>query len=162
MKDFKENNIENKVETSITFKDGDIISNNVCICIFNGIENDKYYGFYIALGNIDCPNILIKHPNNYYFSKENTHFATEKEKQKLFTIIKEKGYKWNEEIRTLEKCLLKPKFKVGDKIRKINSNKEYQIVYVGNSVYHYFIKEQYGKRIVGSIKMIYQDEYELV
>ena len=41
-------------------------------------------------------------------------------------------------------------------------NKEYQIVYVGNSVYHYFIKEQYGKRIVGSIKMIYQDEYELV
>ena len=39
-----------------------------------------------------------------------------KEKQKLFDIIKENGYKWNPETKTLEKMII-PKFKVGDKIQ---------------------------------------------
>ena len=42
-------------------------------------------------------------------------FATEEEKQKLFDAIKANGYKWNAETKTLEK-LVKPKFKVDDKI----------------------------------------------
>lgn len=41
-------------------------------------------------------------------------FATEEEKEKLFRAIKDKGYKWNSETKTLEKL---PKFKVGDKIK---------------------------------------------
>lgn len=41
--------------------------------------------------------------------------ATEEEKQKLFRAIKNNGYKWNAETNTLDK-LIKPKFKVGDKI----------------------------------------------
>lgn len=39
--------------------------------------------------------------------------ATEKEKQKLFDVIKENGYKWNAKTKTLEK-LIKPKFENGD------------------------------------------------
>ena len=42
-------------------------------------------------------------------------FATEEEKQKLFDTIKENGYTWNTETKTLEKL---PKFKVGDKIKE--------------------------------------------
>ena len=43
--------------------------------------------------------------------------ATEEEKQKLFQAIKDNGYKWNSETKTLEK-LIEPKFNVGDKIKK--------------------------------------------
>jgi hypothetical protein len=43
-------------------------------------------------------------------------FATEEEKAKLFDAIKDNGYRWNEEAKTLEK-LVEPRFKIGDKIR---------------------------------------------
>lgn len=43
-------------------------------------------------------------------------FATEEEKEKLFQAIKERGYHWNAETKTLEK-LIEPKFKVGDIIK---------------------------------------------
>ena len=52
--------------------------------------------------------------------------ATEKEKQKLFDAIKENGYKWNAETKTLEKL---PKFKVGDRIKDKN-NKIWFVVQV--------------------------------
>lgn len=42
--------------------------------------------------------------------------ATEEEKQKLFQAIKDNGYRWDPETKTLEK-LVKPKFKVGDRIK---------------------------------------------
>ena len=44
-------------------------------------------------------------------------FATEEEKAKLFQAIKDNGYKWNAETKTLEK-LVEPKFEVGNKIEK--------------------------------------------
>ena len=53
-------------------------------------------------------------------------FATEEEKQKLFDAIKENGYKWNAETKTLEKL---PKFKVGDRIKDKN-NKIWFVVQV--------------------------------
>ena len=37
--------------------------------------------------------------------------ATEEEKQELFTVIKNKGYKWNSETKTLEKLIV-PKFDI--------------------------------------------------
>jgi hypothetical protein len=45
--------------------------------------------------------------------------ATEEEKQKLFAAIKENGYKWNEETKTLEKL---SKFKAGDVL--VSDNEE--------------------------------------
>lgn len=103
------------------FKDGDIISNGRCICIYNGNNDNNYYGFYVGLGNIDFPNYFIDTPQNSYFTKEEgTHLATEEEKRKLFDAIKENGYRWNEETKNLEKLIV-PKFKIGDKIRMKNS-----------------------------------------
>ena len=42
-----------------------------------------------------------------------SRLATEREKEKLFKVINNNGYKWNPESKTLEKL---PKFKVGDTI----------------------------------------------
>ncbi len=61
--------------------------------------------------------------------------ATEEEKAKLFQVIKDKGYKWDPETKTLEKIIV-PKFKVGDRIISIeNEGRLYTINGVYNSVY---------------------------
>lgn len=138
------------------FKDGDILSNGRCICIFNGKEEDDYYGFYGGLGNIDLRDYFIDTPRNSYFTKEDTHLATEEEKQKLFQAIKDNGYKWNAETKTLEK-LITPKFKVGDKIRHKTTNKD--DIYEISKVYD----DSYGLvNFTWMIYMKYQDSYELV
>ena len=97
------------------FKDGDIISNGICICIYNGIDNGEHYGCYVGVGHRDFPDYFIKTPQNSYFTKENSRLANEEEKEKLFQAIKGNGYKWDSESKTLEK-LIKPVFKIGDKI----------------------------------------------
>lgn len=99
------------------FKDGDIISNDICICIYNGKESDKHYGFYVGLGHKNynkhssrVPNMLCLLDN--YFTKENSRFATEEEKQTLFDAIKSNGYVWNPETNTLEKLVKPNKFNI--------------------------------------------------
>lgn len=47
---------------------------------------------------------------------EESRLATEEEKRKLFDAIKDNGYRWNAETKTLEE-LVEPKFKVGDRIQ---------------------------------------------
>lgn len=55
-------------------------------------------------------------------NNDTARLATEEEKSKLFQAIEDNGYKWNPETKTLEK-FIKPKFKVGDRIRhKKNGN----------------------------------------
>lgn len=51
-------------------------------------------------------------------NNSNPRLATEYEKQRLFKILKEKGYRWNPETKELEKLEkpITPKFKVGDRI----------------------------------------------
>ena len=63
--------------------------------------------------------------------------ATEEEKAKLFKVIKDNGYRWNEETKTLEK-LVKHRFKVGDRIRHKND-----------------------KTIIKTIGYVYYDSYAL-
>lgn len=96
------------------FKDGDIVatSSGLWIGITTGGEINSFIPTY-------C---VIKHNGEFeaYLDKKQTwqfyRLATEKEKQKLFNAIKANGYKWNPATKTLEK-LIKPKFKVGDRIR---------------------------------------------
>lgn len=84
-------------------------------------------------------------------------FATEEEKQKLFDAIKANGYKWNPETKTLEK-LIEPKFNVGDRIRRKNSNEEYTIISINDNTYYYRLNEH----CTGSLGIQLQDDYELV
>ena len=100
------------------FKDGDIIythceSNVVFISIFKEIRGKKL----LTYCDLGC--IFHTHESNIccdITSIKEQRLATEEEKQKLFDAIKANGYKWNAKTKTLEK-LIKPKFKVGDRIK---------------------------------------------
>ena len=84
--------------------------------------------------------------------------ATEEEKQQLFDTINANGYRWNTETKTLEK-LIKPKFKVGDRIKK---NKDYISGIVTNISDDDTYKVEYQGRGVSYVSVAYQDEWELV
>lgn len=99
------------------FKDGDII--HVCDEYSDATFN------YVAIikqietgGKIHCYCFYnfeedYFNTNDFLYDINNTRFATEEEKQKLFDAVKADGYKWNPETKTLEK-LIEPKFKDGD------------------------------------------------
>ena len=104
------------------FKDGDILFIESCcswILIYKENENKRYIYKYVAVSS-DTPNFLM-FTNDYspICCKESIseiRFATDDEKQKLFDIIKTKGYNWNAEKKALEKLSV-PKFKIGDIIQ---------------------------------------------
>ena len=96
-----------KFKPTCEFKDGDIVATNTGNWI--GITTGGH-----ALS--DMPTYCVLSHNRgvklYFGRKEKYRFnrlATEEEKQRLFDAIKERGYKWNAETKTLEK-LVEPKF----------------------------------------------------
>lgn len=94
------------------FVDGDIVITTLgSLAILKDYHlGDSYQTYCFLVGDIlDITQGFIK-PKS---------IATEEEKVKLFDAIKENGYKWNPDTKTLEK-LIKPKFKAGDKIVKKN------------------------------------------
>lgn len=111
----------------IPFKDGDIIyvksksvSNIELVAIYEKENNERIYDYCsVPLGSKS-----FYHYNVYgLISKNNidiSRLATEEEKIKLFQAIKDNGYKWNKETKTLE-TLVEPTFKVGDRIRHKDS-----------------------------------------
>ena len=108
------------------FKDGDVVSvtmypEGTWIGIFkqyevNSFESHCYLDTIGEFHNIGYKNHSLK----------GIHLATEEEKKKLFQEIKDKGYKWNAETKTLEKLTI-PKFNVGDKIVKKNKHEEFLV-----------------------------------
>ena len=91
------------------FEDGDIVAfdaHHLQIFIFKDKkENNTLSDCYLMLDVEDDE--LYLEDGMYYV----TRFATEEEKKKLFDSLKEQGYKWNADTKTLEKL---PKFKDGD------------------------------------------------
>ena len=95
------------------FEDGDIVAtkNGKWIGITTGGKCDCFMPTYCVIkGNGEFEAYLDKKETWQFF-----RLATEEEKQKLFDAIKDNGYNWNAETKTLEK-LPEPKFKVGDKV----------------------------------------------
>jgi hypothetical protein len=86
--------------------------------------------------------------------RKEIRFATEEEKEKLFNAIKDNGYKWNAETKTLEK-LGKLKFKVGDRIRHKENGNILKIVDIDMSDSTYCCGLDY-------VWVADQDNYELV
>lgn len=114
------------------FKNGDIVAsvNGVCIGITTGGEIGKFMPTYCV---IQCDGRF----EAYLDTKETWQFyrlATEEEKKKLFDAIRENGYKWNNETKTLEKLIV-PKFKVGDKIKYRHGEIIYRIVKITEDTY---------------------------
>ena len=133
------------------FKDGDILATDLGSVFFLNMRHntDEYYGCYVGIGGDSSFHICV--PFAY---KECCGLATEEEKQKLFEAIKDNGYKWNVNTKTLEKL---PIFKVGDRIKEKQSNIIGEIIDVQ--------KNKYNVRIDDKGLYLYfreQDNWELV
>ena len=136
-------------------KDSDILAfSNDTIVIFKDLYNSTSFHSYCHIedGIFD----FNKDELPDWWNSRDFKPATKEQRDILFQKIKEAGYNWNAETKILEK-LVKPKFKVGDRIRHKESNKD--DVYVISKVYD----DAYG--IVGlpwMLYMKYQDRYEFV
>ena len=136
----------------IQFRDGDIAATD-CNCsesqlfIVSGGDSQKQMKCYVSLfedGKLDVD------AGNYYV----TRYATEEEKEKLFQVIRDNGYKWNSETKTLEK-LIKPIFKAGNKVRNKNNH---NIVFTITSIE----EDSYVCGAKAAFWFDDQDDYELV
>jgi hypothetical protein len=134
------------------FKDGDIVAfdnpyrERLEIFIFKDKkENNTLSTCYLMLDGDE----LYLEEGMYYI----TRLATEEEKEKLFNAIKDSGYKWNAETKTLEK-LIKPKFKLGDNIRTKDTSAIYGVTEVREDCYILDDKDIY-------LTFKNQDEWEL-
>lgn len=139
------------------FNDGDVLSNGTSISIHNGYEDEYHYGCYVAIGHSFFKNHFVAKEDNSYVTKDNIRLATEEEKERLFQAIKDKGYQWNAETKTLEK-LIEPKFKVGDRIKHKILNSTHIISKIKDG--YYIINEISLPH--GLLPIEAQDEYELV
>lgn len=139
------------------FNDGDIIyiecKYDSFIFIYKGL--DEYLRDYICISVSDEE---FYDGNNDKVCKvdriQKIRLATEEEKQKFFKAIKDNGYRWNVETKTLEKLII-PKFKIGDKIT--NGKRSIIIDYIDDEYYY-----ETGRNIANRLFIKYQDEWELV
>ena len=142
----------------IPFNDGDILTyidcNKPVIYIYrrNGICNTSYY-----VGYSCATNHFYSVPTGALSGdRTDLRLATEEEKAKLFQTIKDKGYHWNSETKTLEKLIV-PKFKVGDKIKE--KNERFPST---RTIYDYVEGIGYSTTIHDWVRIEDQDEWELV
>lgn len=117
------------------FVDGDILICGLGVCennpfIFKGINGFGNAKCYCA---INCFKQFIFNCDNWAPIND-CRFATPEEKQELFQAIKDNGYRWNAETKTLEE-LIEPKFKVGDKIKYRTSGLIHRIVEITEDSY---------------------------
>lgn len=130
------------------FKDGDIVVtqtsyNFIFYSIYQGAEDREvltYVDYYLGSNKLMFNTTF----HSLCFTDEivEQRLATEEEKSKLFQAIKDNGYKWNSETKTLEK-LVEPKFKVGDRIKVICNNNQYDIKELTDT--HYTLVEVINK-----------------
>lgn len=147
------------------FKDGDILfakSVYDWIFIYKESGNDVDLYKYVSIPH-NCSYKFITYDDNPICHKKEVseiRLATEEEKKKLFDTIKENGYKWNGETKSLEK-LVEPKFKVGDMIIKRDSIENSWIVSSVSSEY-YGLQLPEGYVGIGVLPVADQDDWELV
>ena len=113
-----------KIDEGFKLKDGDIfystdLEGKSWISIFNRIEDEDYFNYAdlcLEDKHLYCDGISLFGELDDTF---NVRLATDDEKNKLFSALKEKGYVWNPETKKVEK-IVKPKqtheFKPFDKV----------------------------------------------
>lgn len=96
------------------FKNGDVLSDNYAVFIFKSRMFDKGLATYVYTSHciLASNKCLYVKPGGFNHGAGNVSFATEEEKQKLFQAIKDNGYKWNADTKTLEKEGKKDKFDI--------------------------------------------------
>lgn len=92
------------------FQNGDVISSSAgCIAIFSHYSSTNAIVYHCVVVN---DGIIIKQDTGIGYHR-NCHLASRKEKSKLYDLLQEAGYFWNDETNSLEKY----KFKKGDTIQ---------------------------------------------
>lgn len=141
------------------FKDGDIVASRSGDYIFmlkeaHAYKDDDVYNVYngTCYFGLSSSKFLLTKEGKWYFNR----LATEEEKQKLFQVVKDNGYTWNAENKSLEK-LAEPIFKMGN-IVKNKDNRTIVIVRVTDEYYTYI--DQKGEKGILYIKD--QNNWELV
>ena len=145
------------------FKDGDVIyaksksvANIELVGIYKKEDNELIYDYCSVSLNSES---FYHHNVHGLIDKNNIdiiRLATEFEKRELFDAIKERGYKWNTETKTLE-ILIKPKFKVGDKI--VDKSGLYTYIIKSVSDEYYGLELPHG---IGVMPVKHQDDWVLV
>ena len=142
------------------FMDGDVVAttNGLWIGITTGGEKGKFIPTYCVIRSGDEFEFKAypDRKGEWAFNR----LATEEEKKKLFNAIKENGYRWNPETKTLEKL---PKFKVGDKIKykngkNIDGVEQGVILSITDEVYDVAVTNNMGVYV----SIAEQDDWELV
>lgn len=141
------------------FKEGDIVASRSGDYIFmlkeaHAYKDDDVYKVYngTCYFGLSSSKFLLTKEDKWYFNR----LATEEEKQKLFQAVKDNGYRWNAENKSLEK-LAEPVFKMGN-IVKNKDNRTIVIVRVTDEYYTYI--DQKGEKGILYIKD--QNNWELV
>ena len=101
-------------------KDGDVLTTSSGPFIYNGKRGGSSCpGCYCGINTLGRfePRVCETH-----WTSKKVYPATQGQRNALMKTMNDAGYKWNAETKTLDK-LIKPKFKVGDKI--VNSYMEY-------------------------------------
>ena len=84
-------------------------------------EHSEGFHSYCGLFNYEFDTDVVVSPER---------FATEEEKEKLFQAIKDNGYKWNPETKTLEKLVdMEDKGNISDGYHTFNELYEYRLLY---------------------------------
>lgn len=134
------------------FKDGDVVFSGFDLISIYKEQIGGHFGRLHSHVSLSNSNIFAIDGDTW--TLEGLRLATEEEKKKLFDAIKENGYKWNPETKTLEKFT---KFKVGNRIRfKKNHNYTYTITDIREKENKY----ECGKTFV--LRFSEQDDWELV
>lgn len=138
------------------FKDGDVLvhtqNGRFIMSIYKSNENEKLINTHVIFWDRE-EGLSVGMQICCY--TDNVRFATKEEKAKLFKAIKDNGYKWNPETKTLDKL---PKFKVGDKIVKKNSGCV-PFVIMGVSDDYYYSNTESSVEV---LPIAEQDNWELV
>lgn len=126
------------------FKDGDVVAtmNGSWIGITKGGKNNDFIPTYCVIDSNDEFEAYLDRKKEWAFNR----LATEEEKEKLFQAIKDNGYKWNPETKTLEK-VVESRFHAGDWIT--DGISKYQILFIDDIQYWY---SENG--ILGSIESV--------
>lgn len=139
------------------FKDGDIIYNQCikAVAIFCKQTDDSTIS-HCFLNKWKELKIRYKHCKLL----SDWRLATEEDKQKLFQAIKDNGYRWNAETKTLE-SLVGAKFNIGDCITHLKLN---HVVYTVTRITdtHYIVKSDGIYAYEYHIPISSQDYYEKV
>lgn len=113
------------------FKDGDIVitDNNEHAFIYSG-ENDNFWECYCG---VYCGTRTICIKSRVWSDKKHKIcLATEEEKEELFKVIKDNGYYWNSETKTLEKLF---PYNIGTKVW-VKSDKEHEYIHTIIGISH--------------------------